>query len=233
VVPYMKINKCMTINLTQLIFHKKNALTKDECQFLIEEYSKLKNNDTLESCPDATTGVNTFSTFKRGELEYGTEAWNLMFKANETLINEYMDYLESFGMFHVFTRKSMLFSHMYRLLKYEPGTKIHPHTDHGPFVYGSATFNLNSDYTGGDFVFWNGKHRVKLDAGEAIIWPADFFWVHGVEPVVTGERFSTNSFLLSIPQPMIDSILEYLKENFKDPGYQHYTRSRQYKIRQS
>jgi hypothetical protein len=222
----------MTINLTQLIFHKKNAFSKEECQFLIEEYAKLENNDTLENCPDANTGVNTQSTFKRGELVYGTEAWNLVFKANETLINEYMDYLDTFKMFHVFARRSMVFSHMYRLLKYEPGAKIHPHTDHGPHVYGSATFNLNDDYTGGDFVFWNGEHRVKLSAGEGMIWPADYFWVHGVDPVETGVRYSTNSFLLNIPQPLIEGLEDIMKQEFQNPAYQNYVRSHQYQIKQ-
>ena len=125
----------MTINFTQLIFCKKNALTKDECQFLMAEHSRLQDNDMLENCPDANTGILTPSSFKRGILEYGTEAWNLVFKVNETLINEYMDYLDTFKMFHIpYLRNSMMFSHMYRLLKYEVGAKIHPHSDHDPHV---------------------------------------------------------------------------------------------------
>ena len=223
----------MTINLTKLIYHKKNAFSKEECKFLIDEYSRLENNDTLEHCPDANTGIDTQSTFKRGSLVHGTEAWNLVFKANENIINEYMDYLESFGMFHVGIKDSMRFSHMYRLLKYEPGAKIHPHTDHDAHVYGSASFNLNDDYTGGDFVFWNGKHRVKLSAGEGMIWPADFFWVHGVEPVETGVRYSTNSFLINIPQPLIDMLKDVENQELysNDPALKEYLRRNQYKIK--
>jgi hypothetical protein len=223
----------MTINLTKLIYHKKNAFSKEECQFLIDEYSRLKNNNTLEHCPDANTGVDTYSSFKRGTLEYGTEAWSLVFKANETLINEYMEYLGSFDMFHVDIKKTMLYSHMYRLLKYEPGAMIHPHTDHDPHVYGSASFNLNDDYTGGDFVFWNGKHRIKLSAGEGIIWPADYFWVHGVEPVETGVRYSTNSFLINIPQPLLAGLkeIENQSRNNDDPALHDYIRNNQYIIK--
>jgi len=219
------------INLNELIFRKKNALTKDECQFLIEEYAKLTDNNLLEQCPEANSGVVTQSTFKRGSLEFGTEAWNLAFKANENIINEYMDYLDTFGMFHTLARSSMLFSHMYRVLKYEPGSKIHPHTDHSPFVYGSATFNLNDDYTGGDFLFWNGAHRVKLEVGEAMIWPADYFWVHEVEPIKTGIRYSTNSFLLNIPQQLRHEVFEYMQHIYKDPEYQKYADECRYNIR--
>jgi len=221
----------MTIDLTQLIFRKKNAFSKDECQFLIEEYDKLKDDILLESCLHAVTGEDTVSTFLRTEVKYGTEAWDLVFKANENLINEYMDYLDDFGMFHVGIRETMLYSHMYRLLKYEPGSKIHPHIDHATHVYGSATFNLNDDYTGGDFVFWNGKHRVKLEAGEGMIWPADFFWVHEVEPVETGVRYSTNSFLLNLPEPIIRHFDMHEKLAVEHPDCQRYIEDQGYKIK--
>ena len=221
----------MTVDLTQLIYRKKQAFTKDECQFLIEEHARIKENYILEHCPDAVSGEDTYSTFKRAALIEGTEAYKLVFRANEKLINEYMDYLDSFGMFHVAIRETMKFSHMYRLLKYEPGTKIHPHSDHVPFVYGSATFNLNDDYTGGDFVFWNGKYRVGLEAGEAMIWPADYYWVHEVEEIKTGVRYATNSFLLSVPQPVIDGITNIMMKEENNPAYQALVSRTSYNIR--
>jgi len=219
------------MDLTKLIYHKKQAFTKEECQFLIEEHARLNDNNVLEHCPDATTGIDTYSTFKRASLQEGTEAYNLVFRANENLINEYMDYLDSFGMFHVSIRETMKFSHMFRLLKYETGAKIHPHSDHVPFVYGSATFNLNDEYTGGDFVFWNGKHRVRLDAGEAMIWPADYFWVHEVETITSGTRYATNSFLLSVPQQVIDGITRIMIKEESNPAYQDLVRNTSYNIR--
>jgi predicted 2-oxoglutarate/Fe(II)-dependent dioxygenase YbiX len=98
---------------------------------------------------------------------------------------------------------------MYRLLKYERGAKIHPHTDHGPFVYGSCTFNLNDDYTGGRFAFFNGAHKVALGKGDAMIFPADYFWVHAVEEITSGTRYSTNSFLQSLPERVLDKVLDF------------------------
>jgi hypothetical protein len=203
----------MTINLTDLIYQKKNALTRDQAQFLIEEYQKLEKAEAqLEHCPDAVTGEDTFSSYQRVSLHPGTEAIELVYKLNEQLINEYMDYLDSFKMFHVLMRNTMVYSHMYRLLKYEKGNKIHPHIDHSPYIHGSATFNLNDDYTGGDFVFWRGKHRVKLEALEAMIWPADHFWVHEVEEITSGVRYSTNSFLQSISESVKEHIMGFAEK---------------------
>jgi hypothetical protein len=45
-------------------------------------------------------------------------------------------------------------------MKYETGAEIHPHTDHDPGTYGSISFNLNDNYEGGEFKFFNGNYTV-------------------------------------------------------------------------
>jgi hypothetical protein len=203
----------MSLNLSELILHKKNFLTSDECGFLINEYEKRNQEYVLERCPEANTGIDTFSTFKRIDLTYGTQAFDIVHSATERMINLYHDYLDTFESFHTKYRECLMYSHMYRLLKYDTGAKIHPHTDHDPFVYGSCTFNLNDDYTGGDFSFWNGKHKIKLGKGDALIFPADHFWVHEVLPIESGLRYSTNSFLQKIPDSLKENVFDYLKYN--------------------
>jgi hypothetical protein len=197
------------MQLTDLIYHRKNFLSKEQCQFLIDTYAKESSRAQLEHCEEASTGIDTYSTFNRIDLKIGTEAWQLVHSATEQMINEYHDYLDSFDAFHVDFRTTLKYSHMYRLLKYDTGAKIHPHTDHGPFVYGSCTFNLNDDYTGGDFAWFRGKHKLKLGLGDALIFPADYFWVHEVLPITSGVRYSTNSFLQKIPEHIRNQVYDY------------------------
>ena len=116
---------------------------------------------------------------------------------------------------------------MYRIIKYKKGQWIHPHTDHDPNVYGSCTINLNEDYDGGIFSFWGGKHKVELKRGDCMIWPADFLWVHEVEEITRGTRYSVNCFLRNKPQhlpktvsyhigtdnKLMEERLKYFKEN--------------------
>ena len=104
---------------------------------------------------------------------------------------------------------------MYRLLKYEVGAKIHPHSDFGDYTYASCTFNLNDKYTGGVFGFWNSQHTVTLKKGEGMIWPADYFWVHEVSPIKTGVRYSTNCFIKSVDT---DLSLEMNKQTYAQAG---------------
>jgi len=189
----------MSFDISQLILHKENFLSKDECNKLIEYFENNKNNSIKEHCPEAKTGIDTWSTFDVISIPYGAEEFSIVTKALEKMINLYHEYTDQFNMFHKLRKQNMLFSHKIRLMKYEKGAKIHAHSDHGPYIYGSCTFNLNDDYEGGEFVFFRDKYKYKLKKGDALIFPADHYWVHEVKPITKGFRYSTNCFLQSVP----------------------------------
>ena len=101
-------------------------------------------------------------------------------------------------------------------MKYETGARIHPHSDHDPGIYGSISFNLNDNYEGGEFKFFNGNYTIPLSKGDALIFPADYFWVHEVTTVTKGIRYSTNGFLTSYPSDVFNLGNKYTKEIYKD-----------------
>jgi hypothetical protein len=203
----------MTSNfdITNLILHKPKFLSNEQCDFLIKYFENNKHRKEREHCPHAVTGIDTDSTFDVIDILYGSEENKLVSLSIEKMINMWQDYTDEFKMFHKLKRNSMLYSHKLRLMKYETGAKIHPHTDHDPHVYGSCTFNLNDNYEGGDFVFFRGKKKIKLSKGDALIFPSDYFWVHEVEQITKGVRYSTNCFLQNIPTSIIKET-----ENFKN-----------------
>ena len=61
----------MKFDITNLILHKKNFLSKKECDWLIDYYEKNKANSTFEHCPEATTRIDTKSTFDVIDVIYG------------------------------------------------------------------------------------------------------------------------------------------------------------------
>ena len=101
-------------------------------------------------------------------------------------------------------------------MKYETGAEIHPHSDHNSGIYGSISFNLNGNYEGGEFKFFNGNYTVPLSKGDALIFPADYFWVHEVTPVTKGTRYSLNSFLQKYPDKVISHSNYLLDLLYKD-----------------
>tara|TARA_Y100001937_G_scaffold113522_1_gene162282 strand:+ start:3585 stop:4172 length:588 start_codon:yes stop_codon:yes gene_type:complete len=82
-----------------------------------------------------------------------------------------------------------------RILRYRVGERIEDHSDVGGTIRGSCTLNLNEDYEGGEFTFFNGRIKEVFKTGDCMIFPAEPIWIHGTEPVTKGVRYSINCFL--------------------------------------
>ena len=188
------------IDLTKLALKIPNFLTHEECDELINEFEQRKEESYLENSLDYKTNQHKESSFKVVPLNPYTNSFNFIKEKTKQAINIWTEYLDQPKYFFTHLLKHHLnFSHNYRIMKYETGAEIHPHSDHGPGIYGSISFNLNENYEGGEFKFFNGNYTVALNKGDALIFPADYFWVHEVSKVTKGERYSINSFLRSSP----------------------------------
>jgi predicted 2-oxoglutarate/Fe(II)-dependent dioxygenase YbiX len=88
------------------------------------------------------------------------------------------------------------------LLKYEVGGKYEIHTDHCHQAQRTLTFilNLNEDYDGGDFVFYNQDNtemkRVNCKTATCIMFPSNFQYAHRIEPITKGTRYSIVAWLI-------------------------------------
>ena len=85
-----------------------------------------------------------------------------------------------------------------RILRYQTGNKILDHSDasyEGRSIYASVTLNLNNDYVGGDFSFFNGRHFETFSTGDAMVFPASPMWIHGTKPIISGTRYCINAFI--------------------------------------
>lgn len=181
-----------------------NFLTHEECDKLIDEFEQRNQEYILEESIDYKTNKYRESSFKVVSLNPHTSNFNLVKNKTKLAIDKWINYLDQPQFFFTKALKSKLnFSHNYRIMKYETGAEIHPHSDHDPGTYGSISFNLNDSYEGGEFRFFNGNYTISLGKGDALIFPADYFWVHEVTPVTKGERYSINSFLRSHPNEIL------------------------------
>jgi len=198
-------------DITQLALKLPGFLKPEECDLLIQEYEQRREEAQLEHSKNYNTDNIDYSSFKIVPLKPKTDSFNFIRAKSKEVVDIYLKYLDEPKFFFTSSLKSALrFSHNYRIMKYETGASIHPHSDHDAGIYGSLTFNLNDGYEGGEFKFFNGNHTVKLEKGDALIFPADFFWVHEVSPVTKGDRYSINSFLGDIPDDCRHK-LNYLK----------------------
>jgi len=82
-----------------------------------------------------------------------------------------------------------------RILKYGVGECIKDHTDVAENMRASCTLNLNENYEGGEFRFFDGQIKETFKTGDAMLFPAEPIWIHGTEPIIKGTRYSINCFL--------------------------------------
>ena len=183
-------------DITKLALKLPNFLTHDECDRLINEFEQRKDEASLEHSLNSVTNQRQYSSFKVVPLLPNTNNFNFIKEKTKLAIDTWINYLSQPNYFFTKELKNKLaFSHYYRIMKYETGAEIHPHSDYFPGTMGSLSFNLNDNYEGGEFKFFNGNYTISLNKGDALIFPADFFWVHEVTPVTKGERYSINSFI--------------------------------------
>jgi len=189
------------MNVLEQILVIPNLLSDVECDLFVDYFKNNENNEHYESSTNAITGERIQTTFKCVRLSADHDCYKLAHRKIEQAINLYITHLTEFKSYNVYGIKENLnYPHAIRILKYEKGASIHPHTDFNEFAHASCTLNLTDNYTGGDFSFFNKKHNIKLGKGDALIFPNSHFWVHEVLEITSGVRFSINSFILSIPE---------------------------------
>ena len=90
----------------------------------------------------------------------------------------------------------------FRVNKYEKGGYMSLHCDnihhsHGQqygYPQASVLLFLNDDFEGGEFIV--SELRLKIEKGDAIIFPSNFMFPHEVKEVTKGTRWSIVSWLM-------------------------------------
>jgi hypothetical protein len=88
------------------------------------------------------------------------------------------------------------------LLKYEVGEKYEIHTNYGNQIQKTLTIilNLNENYEGGDFVFYNQNKkemkRIKCKTATCIMFPNNFLYPYKIEPITKGTMYSIITWLI-------------------------------------
>lgn len=85
-----------------------------------------------------------------------------------------------------------LVSKQWSLIRYEQNNMFRNHYDDSPIFprTASLSFFLNDDFSGGELVFPEFDLTIKPIAGDVIIFPSNHPYIHRVNPVLTGIRYS-------------------------------------------
>tara|TARA_R110000822_G_scaffold40106_1_gene109457 strand:- start:272 stop:817 length:546 start_codon:yes stop_codon:yes gene_type:complete len=171
-----------------------NNLTNKDFIELIKKYIDKKAVNKL-----STTGGDTEHTRNvfGHSIKENSVSDKIFFKHIDKIIQQHYSHYK-FKLPYLETSKL----NQIDLLKYEVGGKYEIHTDHFYQLQRTLTFilNLNEDYEGGDFVFYNQDNtemkRVKCKTATCIMFPSNFQYPHRIEPITKGTRYSIVAWLI-------------------------------------
>jgi len=191
------------LDIRQLIYRQEKLITKNQCSYFIDFFEKHVDKSTTEGSTkykveeikheeDNFLCLNLSRLYnKPGFKEVSDVAFSLI----STMVLNYTQYLK-INITPAVVGEFMQKTNNIRIMRYKIGQEIKDHLDIGTTNNrASCTINLNSNYEGGEFSFFSGKHLLNLKEGDGIIFPAEQIWIHGVRPVTKGTRYAINCFL--------------------------------------
>jgi len=187
--------------ITDLKFHIDKLVPKEVCKYFINIYENNSKYECLENSYKYETKKSEQDNFKcinlttlAMENKNFIEPLEIAKKYINIMITNYVLNIQK-NICSTFDSFNIKNSFNIRILKYEKGQCIKDHTDVGGTIRASCTLNLNEDYEGGEFRFFNGRIKHSFKTGDGMIFPAEPIWIHGTEPIIKGVRYSINCFL--------------------------------------
>jgi len=189
------------IKITDLKFHVDKLVSKDVCDYFINIYENNSKHTYFENSYKFETKKQEEDNYKCMNLtKLSLEDKNfikpleLAKRYISIMITNYVLYIQK-NICPTFDSKLISQSDNVRILKYAKGQFIKDHSDVTADSRASCTLNLNEDYEGGEFRFFDGQIKHSFKTGDAMIFPAEPIWIHGTEPITKGARYSINCFL--------------------------------------
>ena len=165
--------------MRELIKHEKEFMSKEDAQ-RISEYAKM--HDGL------------FNHFGNNEKEFTVHTHEEIAKRDQEvldLINYYARKVYSFvgqeypGPFVDFD------VYKTHIARFEEGRGMHKHFDSTKPNDIATLIYLNDDYTGGEVFFPDHGISIKPEPGDLVCFPDTPDFVHGVNPITSGIRYTT------------------------------------------
>lgn len=84
----------------------------------------------------------------------------------------------------------------YQLMRYKVGERVTNHIDVGNRDHRVLTcsIQLNDSFKGGEWIFF-GDTKIKVNKGDAVLFPSNFCFDHEVTEITEGIRYSVLTFL--------------------------------------
>lgn len=167
-----------------------NVLSSETCKklsLLIEEYpSKIRFCDDLNNLIRSGEFVDM-----RKNKKFDLYVRNIIDQILKDIIKRYCQDVKSF----YYSYGDSLDHYNYHALKYGKNDNFKMHHDHYAETINysrllTVCVYLNDDYEGGELEFPSIKKTFRFKTGDVIVFPSNWMFYHGVNPIISGNRYS-------------------------------------------
>ena len=215
----------MIDNPLSYVLIRPNVINSQGLQELVNHIKSSPAEDLSVFDPDKTnaTGQTSWIVDKKTRDTQIVPMGNLYPKIEDLFRNTVREIINPFYQVEVDS------SEIPQVLSYGIGGHYKPHIDgesiwmtpRGEKIWKKSTdrdlsivYYLNNDFEGGDFIFPELKIRVRPEPGMMICFPSNHHYMHGVEPVVSGKRYSIVSWTTVKGFPSMDEVNQQLSQEY-------------------
>ena len=215
----------MIDNPLSYVLIRPNVINSQGLQELVDHIKSSPAEDLSVFDPDKTnaTGQTSWIVDKQTRDTQIVPMGNLYPKIEDLFRNSVREIINAFYQCEVAS------SEIPQVLSYGIGGHYKPHIDgesiwmtpRGEKIWKKSTdrdlsivFYLNDEFEGGDFIFPELKIRVRPEPGMMVCFPSNHHYMHGVEPVTKGKRYSIVSWATVKGFPSMDEINQQLSQEY-------------------
>jgi predicted 2-oxoglutarate/Fe(II)-dependent dioxygenase YbiX len=204
------------MNLRDNVLIQASAIGAADLQFLTAHVQRAQQKDSLvsnfaEGASDNEWVVNK-AIRNTQEVELPIAVRALLTRIDDASVRAFID---------PFYQVTVLDREPSQILHYGPGGHYIPHVDAETLYKDdigldmwektldrdlSVVYFLNDDFVGGELVFPEMNWVIKPAAGTLVCFPSDHHYVHGVNPVTAGHRYTVVTWMRVKDMPTLDEI---------------------------
>lgn len=174
-----------------------DVLPNDLCDLIIQEY---KNSNDWKNSTIDNEGTNSFirncSIIPMSDREIIQSNFTIRKKIDDLVFNSVSKSKNLYKEKH--KTLNIEVDSGYDLLRYEEGQFYTQHTD--SYIKSprsiSCSIQLNDDYDGGEFSFFDREMLIRAKKGSIIMFPSNFMYPHEIMPIIRGTRYSIVTWLI-------------------------------------
>jgi predicted 2-oxoglutarate/Fe(II)-dependent dioxygenase YbiX len=216
----------MIQNLLTNILIAPNVISKDGIDFILNHAKNKPKEDLSVFDPQKSnkTGQTEFSVEKEIRDTQIIDMADIMDEIHDLYKNIVFNIINPFYGFEIND------SEIPQLLRYGVDGHYKPHYDgvslwkapNGDVIWRKSTERdlstvlfLNDDFEGGYFTFPEFRVKIKPEPGLLVCFPSNQNYLHGVEPVTKGERFSIVNWMTVKGIPTMEDETKEINKKYK------------------